>query len=546
MATYRCTVSYVESPDSFYVSPLENQEVWEKILMDIQNPSTSLDLVEVGNICISEQGGLWSRCKIEQVSSNTGEVRVFFIDHGSRETKPVSSLMKLETHRNTPGLVRRVGLAGIQPLQGEVWSDESLETFKELVDIDGGTTFQVTPQTQDKDGYKVIMVDEEGMNMRDVLVELDQARFELEVIESEPRMDEIVSMDRSIVDGDQVIFLNCGDSLNKIYVIKKLDRDHLNGELTTLNLKLEFFPVNLDNIPVLGGYVACPSDNDRIFRGRIENIFTEEMLAEVFLIDEGLNKIISWKELIPIPDGLFSSEGYAQMVLLKDVPSREALQFSREISTLANQEIIYTVHISGDKVILSSQDFNLNTKISAIAYFESKIMDTVGNNFSDLDPGIYEVVLLSNASTSLFYVSTKELINRWIEKISRLTEESLKTESTSKGLKAEPGDLVLVSSGGTWCRALVKKCQDLNIIQVLLVDIGVEDEFSITEIRPLPASLQQERFTSIPCVLQGSENLEPWETENLDVFNRIGFNTELRVEILGKIGWRNIVRFVNL
>ena len=185
MATYRCTVSYVESPDSFYVSPLENQEVWEKILMDIQNPSTSLDLVEVGNICISEQGGLWSRCKIEQVSSNTGEVRVFFIDHGSRETKPVSSLMKLETHRNTPGLVRRVGLAGIQPLQGEVWSDDSLETFKELVDIDGGTAFHVTPQTQDKDGYKVIMVDEEGLNMRDILVELNQARSSDLVVDPE-------------------------------------------------------------------------------------------------------------------------------------------------------------------------------------------------------------------------------------------------------------------------------------------------------------------------------------------------------------------------
>ena len=84
------------------------------------------------------------------------------------------------------------------------------------------------------------------------------------------------------------------------------------------------------------------------------------------------------------------------------------------------------------------------------------------------------------------------------------------------------------------------------MFQVLLVDIGVEDEFSVTEIRPLPVSLQQERFTSIPCVLQGSENLEPWETENLDVFSRVGFNTELRVDILGKIGWRNIVRFVKL
>ena len=75
--------------------------------MNVQNPSTSLDLVEVGNICISEQGGLWSRCKIEQMSSNTGEVRVFFIDHGSRETKPVSSLRKLETRRNTPGMINK-------------------------------------------------------------------------------------------------------------------------------------------------------------------------------------------------------------------------------------------------------------------------------------------------------------------------------------------------------------------------------------------------------------------------------------------------------
>ena len=107
METYRCTVSYVESPNSFFVSPLENQEVWENIMMDVQNPSTSLDLVEVGNICISEQGGLWSRCKIEQMSSNTGEVRVFFIDHGSRETKPVSSLRKLETRRNTPGMINK-------------------------------------------------------------------------------------------------------------------------------------------------------------------------------------------------------------------------------------------------------------------------------------------------------------------------------------------------------------------------------------------------------------------------------------------------------
>ena len=228
-------------------------------------------------------------------------------------------------------------------------------------------------------------------------------------------MEEINSMDRSIVDHDEVIFLNCGDSLNKIYVIKKLDRDRLNGELTTLNLKLDFFPVNLDSMPVLGGYVVCPSDNDRIFRrGRIENIIAEEMLAEVFLIDHGVNIIISWKELIPIPDGVLSSEGYAQMVLLQDVPAREALQFSSEISTLVNQEIIYTVHISGDKVILSSQDFNLNTQISAIAYSESKIMDKVGNNFSDLDLGLYEVDLLSNASTSLFYVSTKELIKRLV------------------------------------------------------------------------------------------------------------------------------------
>ena len=71
-------------------------------------------------------------------------------------------------------------MAGLQPLHGEVWSDESLETFNELVDMDGGSTFLITPQTHDMDGYKVIMVDEEGMDMRDVLLELNQASCEIE------------------------------------------------------------------------------------------------------------------------------------------------------------------------------------------------------------------------------------------------------------------------------------------------------------------------------------------------------------------------------
>ena len=76
------------------------------------------------------------------------------------------------------------------------------------------------------------------------------------------------------------------------------------------------------------------------------------------------------------------------------------------------------------------------------------------------------------------------------------------------------------------------------------MDVGVEDEMSVAEVRPLPVRLRMEKFTSIPCVLQGSEELELWNTENPEVFSRMGFKKGSRVEVLGKTGWRTIIRIL--
>ena len=53
------------------------------------------------------------------------------------------------------------------------------EGFLSLMQQD--TVFQVTPLFQEKDCYRVDMLDETGASMKDILVDLDQAKLAFEI-----------------------------------------------------------------------------------------------------------------------------------------------------------------------------------------------------------------------------------------------------------------------------------------------------------------------------------------------------------------------------
>ena len=166
---YRCIVSWINNIGDFYLFPESKNSIFETILEDCQDPAPALTKVEVGTMCICSIETIWYRARVEKVSSDLSKAKLFFVDVGRMETKPVSSLRQ-NVHQEIAGIVEKVGLAGVEPLVGDNWSEESTETFKELVDVDAGNFYFVTRVGSDA---KVKVADLNGLDFGDALVELD-------------------------------------------------------------------------------------------------------------------------------------------------------------------------------------------------------------------------------------------------------------------------------------------------------------------------------------------------------------------------------------
>ena len=170
---YRCIVSWINNIGDFYLFPESKNSIFENILVDCQDPAPALTKVEVGTMCICCIDTVWYRARVEKVSSDQSKAKLFFVDVGRMETKLVSGLRQLKGHQETADIVEKVGLAGVEPLVGDKWSEESTENFKELVDVDAGNFYLVTRVGR---GSMVQVVDSTGLDLGDALVELELAK----------------------------------------------------------------------------------------------------------------------------------------------------------------------------------------------------------------------------------------------------------------------------------------------------------------------------------------------------------------------------------
>ena len=90
---------------------------------------------------------------------------------------PIQALMHLKNYQDLPPLVQRVGLSGVKPLEGDTWSTESTETFKELICMEDGQTFLLAPITKDEQGWKVTLsFDSEDVG--EMLIKLEQVQLD--------------------------------------------------------------------------------------------------------------------------------------------------------------------------------------------------------------------------------------------------------------------------------------------------------------------------------------------------------------------------------
>ena len=169
--TFKASISFISNIDEFYILRESNSSKFESILVDCQEPGPALASVDVGAMCLATEDDVWMRARIEKISGD--EAKIFFIDDGCRATKKISDLMVLSCHKETEDLVERFGLLGVEPLDGENWSNESMKAFMELVDVDPDNMFLISK----KDGCDRVKVEtSDGIDLAEALVELDAAK----------------------------------------------------------------------------------------------------------------------------------------------------------------------------------------------------------------------------------------------------------------------------------------------------------------------------------------------------------------------------------
>ena len=170
---FNATISFISNIDEFYILRESNNSKFESVLIDCQEPGPALASVDVGAMCLATKDDVWMRARIEKISGDKTKAKIFFVDVGCRATQQISDLRVLSCHRETEDLVERVGLFGVEPLDGENWSVESTNTFEKLVDVDTENMFRISKKVG-CDRVKVETLN--GLDLAEVLVEREAAK----------------------------------------------------------------------------------------------------------------------------------------------------------------------------------------------------------------------------------------------------------------------------------------------------------------------------------------------------------------------------------
>ena len=169
--SFNATVSFISNIDEFYILRESNNSKFESILIDCQEPGPALASVDVGAMCLASKDDIWMRARIEKISRDKAQAKIFFVDDGWRATKKISDLRVLSCHKETEDLVERVGLFGVEPLDDEKSKKDCSQIFKTFVE--GERTLIVT-RTDINQLVKVESPD--GRDVSESLLELEIVR----------------------------------------------------------------------------------------------------------------------------------------------------------------------------------------------------------------------------------------------------------------------------------------------------------------------------------------------------------------------------------
>ena len=131
---YRITVTYVVSPNQFYVQLLENLDQLNNKSVDLQEVSEDapiLEDIEVNKACVAKwfYDNLWYRAQVVQCDFKRQQAVVRFIDFGITQTCSFTNLRQLSDVFDENKCAILVNLKNVK---NQEWSEKEMNDFEEL------------------------------------------------------------------------------------------------------------------------------------------------------------------------------------------------------------------------------------------------------------------------------------------------------------------------------------------------------------------------------------------------------------------------------
>merc|ERR1719312_1572947 len=166
-------VCFFDCPDVFYVCSTDMVELFTSILEKSQEdvPGT-VDPVIGSCVLALDDETCWYRAEITSLSADKMTTSLFLIDYGKELTSEVANLRPLpsELHKY-PGLVVKVKLRGIKPINGETWTDADRDAAVIVLDVGGQTLFEFQNVKKEEGEVTLDLMDTDGNDVADFMIQ---------------------------------------------------------------------------------------------------------------------------------------------------------------------------------------------------------------------------------------------------------------------------------------------------------------------------------------------------------------------------------------
>jgi len=483
------------------------------------------------------------------VKKAEGKFSIFLLDFGSLVTVAPDKLRPLPAKLGTiPAAAYQVCLAGVGPVQGDVWGGEVGGLLGEIINADmeykfgveflgqleGGRWLVKMKGVEDEEDIGQMLIDgglvkiKEDVMMTTILksqatkstsspplpsVSTDTPSVVATAKMEEPKSkkEEVIAVMSKISRGVLqvnttvgVVFMNTPDNL---YVCPSSSLDKF---LEILSSAQEAPAGSVD--PMVGS-CCLAMDEDCWYRGEVIKLHNDKATATIFLLDYGKTVKVPVDTLRPLPDSLANTPGLVCQVALAGVRpqgeewSQEEIAGAHLVMDVGGdtQFNVTEVRCDDTKAVVRMKDVDGNdiTDLMIETGLACKVVIGVKDDLSlipgSLSPGQQKLLVLAAISPMELHLCTQEQFQYFSDTIVPCVEAE--AGKADKVVSVVKDDLVLACEDQVWYRAVVKESLSKEEVKVELVDLALVTEVHKDNLRTVNTSVLKDPVVAVSCCL---------------------------------------------